>query len=337
MNRKLAFPVVVVLAAITTYFLLYQRPGYFAQEPNLLPVTLPTKDGPGNDLILAAATAMRNSVPFEAVLRHEIHLYGVETQALGKYMQQGQGTDKTRLQLRTSLNGETASLLRVSDGRFVFSRIATPEETQLWRVDLRTMNQNLDSAFINSNDASGAGGGGSNWMLGGLSYLLSRLAHEYAFGEPEADLLGETPVWRIRGVLKHDSFQRMSLMQFGTRPPEGSDPAAILPEHVPTEVELILGRVNEPQLFPYAVRFIRKRAAVTQEENTKSLALDDAEQVIATLEFQSIAMNVELDDAEFTYDPGEEEIEYRDEAYLHALQQRFPDAIRSSSNEPLTR
>lgn len=334
MNRKLTLALVAVCVVVAGYFILSKRSGNSSQNASVTSVALSDDDGPGNALVKQAIINLKNSPPFTAEMSHEVDLYGVQVRAPGRYMQMGQGTDKVRFELKAWIDEELASLLRVSDGRFLYSRIALPGETRLMRVDLEQLNRELDMRIPTSRGGN-PGSLSGNWMFGGLAFLLTRLDHEFSFAEPEPDMLGQVPVWRIKGQWKLSAYRRMVEMQTGAVPADGVLPSQALPEHIPTSVELVVGRDMEPLLFPYQVRFLREKPVDNAVDEVKDFvaSLTGGRHAIATLEFEKVSMNVQLDEAQFIYEPGNEEVEYRSNVYLHAIQTRFPDVNEKVRDE----
>lgn len=324
MNMKLTKGIVLLGLGIAVVVLFLKQGSSLIPARQLTPLTPAIGDGVGNSLVASAAAHLVQSPPFEAELRQESRLYGVALSAPGRYLQQGQGSGKFRLELKTSIDGQVATMLRVSDGRFLYSRIALPESTTLTRLDLDSIDTTLAEHIPRSSGditkSKTTTPTNTPWMFGGLPFLLEELHQDFSFSAPQESQLGETPVWTLAGTWKREAAQRIYLMRTGQSLADDADLREALPEQLPTSVELVLGRGGNLDLFPIQIRFLRDGVSVEH-------ALRPNDNVIASIEFQRVAFNVTLDDVAFNYDAGDEEVEYRTAEYQQTLEARFPHVL----------
>lgn len=315
----------IVLAAGFGAWSLFGKPSQGINDKAIWEIA--DSEGEGNDLVKQAVRAVAEAPAFEADINCVFHVYGTEIHAPGRYYQQGQGTGKVRLYLKASIDGQLASLLRVSDGRFLYSRIDLPDEQRVTRVDMQKVNDEL-SLRLNRPTTLWNG----DLMIGGLAYLLTRLDEDFAFDAPVADSLGDVPIWRLRGVWKAKAIRQMVYMQTG----QGGDlenPFELLPTHVPTQIELICARDTKPNLFPYQIRFLGQPKLELLDTIKETARANEGEfvepdrELIASIEFQRVVLNADLDASLFQYDAGEDEIEYRTEEHVADLKARFPDVV----------
>lgn len=326
MNMKLTKGLLLAGLGIGVVFLAGRYGLPLLADREIPPLPLAEGEGPGNQVVTIAADRLVDSPPFEAELRQESRVFGVGLSAPGRYLQKGQGSGQFRLELKTSFNEQVATMLRVSDGRFLYSRIALPGETTLTRLDLDQIDQTLSERVARTR-AIDLPNASSPWMFGSLPFLLRQLDFDFSFDAPVETQLGETPTWTLRGVWKRDAAERVVLMRTGQSLLDQQDVRELLPEHFPTSVELVLGRGGALDLFPIHIRFLRDRKA-----SDISLRQDE-QSLIASIEFQRVAFNVALDDLAFIYDPGEEEVAYRTGEYQQTLRARFPHTLGSKPGE----
>lgn len=306
----------------------------------------------GNEMLRQAAEQIRSGPSFEADVRHEFELYGIRRTAHGSFLERGKGSGQVRLQLKTTIDDQVATWLRVSDGRFVYSKIDLPDATRITRLDLGEMQRPLQAVWSRHDRAEGQSSSPRPELLAGeaaaqnsatatdelpefatpagfgsVAFLLARLDRDFEFSPPELVEIEKARMFKLVGRWRTESLSKMMVLLTGQPVDDKARAIELLPPHLPTTVEVILGADAPLELFPFQVRFLREEGA----GGGKWFQSARAKQVeLMNLEFQRVQFDVEFDDVLFTYEPGGEEVEYRTGEYREALETRF---LESQSKE----
>jgi hypothetical protein len=259
----------------------------------------------GDELMLHAAREVAALSSLDARLRVQTNLMEQELVGSGSYYQLRSEHDLLlKLELRLQVAQQVSSLLQVSDGRFLWIRRNLPGQNSLSRVDQRRVREALAKGTkLPSTDPSRA------LALGGLGKLLESLAENFEFSAPREDTFSSTAVWVLHGKWRPERLAELV-------PSKRSEIVAgedldwsELPEQLPTQVMVMLGRDAYAPLFPYRIEYQR---------------LDRAGEVtpLVSLDLFDVRTNVSLDPRLFAYKPGDQEVADVTETYLAKLQRR---------------
>ncbi|MFV2069517.1 MAG: hypothetical protein ACC645_21340, partial [Pirellulales bacterium] len=263
-GRRRGRPAGIVCAALIGTLLTSRIP---TAEGQVSPVAIPQSAAtpisvngsrPSEPLLRQAATAVESQPSLRAMLRLKAQILDNELVGSGLYLQQGRGVEMlTRLELRLQTGDEATGLLRINDGRYVWTDRRSGSQRWVTSVDLRRLRE-----------AGQGGEGGVEQsiatdvaapqfeLVGGLTDLLNSLEATFQFGDPQPHRIGKLPVYQLTGTWRPFMLARFL--------PDQADailagqPANLdaLPAHIPTEVVLLLGHDN---LFPYVIDYRRDR------------------------------------------------------------------------------
>lgn len=289
------------------------------------PLTTHHSPSPGQDLVNRAARQLALEPAISAELRYRVDSAGHQLVGSGAYLQLATGEDRLlKLELKMQVGERPASLLEVRGEDFYWvRRDVPPRPPTLGRVNLRQLRSITDPATgvgdINLLPHQG-------WIvLGGLPRLLAALRDNFSFDTPRADELQfisadgasvqKLPIWTVKGRWKPER-----LATFTGKAPDA--PAATLPDQLPDEVELVLGRTEKIlPLFPYRITYWRT-------SNTKADASASPEpqpHELLTLELFNVYQKGDIDRREFQFDAGEQEVLDLTTAYVQRV---GPETIR---------
>lgn len=264
----------------------------------------------GQHLIVRAASMLRQHRRLEANVRQQISLFGQQLSGPGYYAQYGDdkagssaGAIACKLQLKISFGGKVASLEQVCDGRFLYTRYDLPWRNSLTFIDLDRVRKAIQSA-----DQQPPPSPTTNWMAhGGLSHLVEQLDKHFHFSQPRAGKLGKSkiPVWSLQGTWKPEMLAKLlpdqaSAIAAGKKPQLDE-----LPEQIPHNVAVTLGRAEPFELFPYQIIFYRNTG--------------DSRSPILTLQFFSVRHRETMHASEFDYRPNDQELVDQTGAYMKKL------------------
>ncbi|MCA9240286.1 MAG: hypothetical protein KDA37_08810, partial [Planctomycetales bacterium] len=141
-------------------------------------------DSKGQQLVRRAAAAVESPSSASLEMRQNIRLFGHQLVATGRYQQLGSGPERRmRLDMKTSVAGQSASVQQICDGRFLWVRREVGGGSQLGRVDLRRIQQELAQRQHEGATLDAA----TQWVvLGGLPQLIVRLEQNFQFDAPQA-------------------------------------------------------------------------------------------------------------------------------------------------------
>ncbi len=263
------------------------------------PAGTPSAASPaGNELLTRAATTVEHYSTLQGRVRQKVQLFGHQVTGTGTYRQAWvAGRCRYRFDLRMATEPVASHYLAVSDGRFLWLRRQSAEQTLLRRVDLKGTGASHNASHDAESPVALS-------ALGGLPGLLRRFAQLYIFSIQDETRLGreQVPAVVLRGRWRPDMLRRIFLPKLQGRPTK--DDLARLPEPVPHEVEIVLGRDDQLPFFPYRIRCFR--------------TTDAGSTIIMTLEFFELARGDSISPHVFRYDPGNEEVEDATDDYRAA-------------------
>jgi len=278
----------------------------------------------GDHLLLQAASRLEQRGSIVARLRYQCHIDGVQMYGAGSYWQQGRG-DTLRVRFELQAAGQNASLLQISNSRFLWTDRQLPIGRKITRIDLRE----LRAAVVNgSKNLVDARPGEATWSTletaslahcGGLPGLLAAIHQHFSLLPPQAMRLATTPPtasrpvsipvfavvghWRISKLtaLASPSQATKTLMSGSATAERAELPS--LPARLPQEILLLVGQAD---LFPYRIEYRHlETPAVVSGEAPPPYQLSPSP--IVALECSDVAFDVPIDRGMFDYSPGNAE------------------------------
>lgn len=240
-----------------------------------------------------------------AKVRQDVLLFGKRMVGSGSYAQQQAGEQTLlRWEMRWQYGDRSTSWVQTADGEYLWT-YDTSKTPPLSRVDLRRAARLLAE---NRTDTTPLDADARLWSVG-LSRLLRSLKAGFEFRSAEPGRWGhdKRPVWRVIGHWKPVGAAAAPSGAEAGAARAAADPAAALPEHVPTTVVLLLGQND---MFPYRIEYRR-------EEDSDSDAARLGRLLVST-DFHSVNINVEIPADRFTYQPGDQDWADATEAYANA-------------------
>jgi hypothetical protein len=280
-----------------------------------LQVQLPNDQRPtsaGDRLLLQTLAQLERHKSITARLHHQLSLDGRERYGVGTYWQQGSGEDlRVRLELQTS--GQRASLLQVSNGRFLWTDQRLPSGRVVTRIDMRKLRG--DPALV-STEVEELQPGHATWsaiepeaagVCGGLPTLISSLVEHFQFAPPQAMRLSVAPPLAeklttipVFVVVGHWRPEKLAAL-LGEKAVTADSLAGEVPERFPQEVLLAVGQTD---LFPYRIEYHR-----LPEQSQADAAQDKPYELSATpavvMALTDVAFDVPIAAGQFDYAPGD--------------------------------
>lgn len=308
--------VVAVMAAVTAAAAQGTRPLSpvplsAGQSPNAVDRALDTA---GDRLLLQALAQLERRKSVTARIRHQIFLDGRQLYGIGTYWQQGSGED-LRVRLELQIAGEKASLLQVSNSRFLWTDQRLPSGRFVTRIDLRKLR--ADPALVSA-ELEEIQPGHASWsamepesaaICGGLPTLLWSLVEHFTFAPPQAMRLSITPplaaqptsipVFVVVGHWRPEKLAQLWPSAAKGQDSDGAPQIASLPERLPQEVLLLVGQAD---LFPYRIEY-RRAENPPLAGGTAPYELSAQPTVVMAL--SDVVFDVPIAAGQFDYTPGD--------------------------------
>jgi hypothetical protein len=248
--------------------------------------------GQGERLVAASLAALVRQPAIVAELRQSAIVSGRRFVGAGRYVQSGLGEDQ-RFRFESSLAGEaeTFHFLEVADGVAFWSFEKHGDlAPSIHRVDLRSVRRKLEGfgPRIGHGDAVTP-------HLGGVQRVLSRVREWFRFEQPESVLLAAEPAWSVTGRWSPEGLARLVPERLRGPAAEGRLEAADLPQGMPWQVRLVLGKRD---LFPYRIEWL----AVPGPRPAADRRID----LVGLLEFHDVQLGGAVDASAFVYRPAAE-------------------------------
>jgi hypothetical protein len=288
--------------------------------------TMPADDVlPVGDRLLRQAIGRldeRDSV--SARLRHQVALDGQQYYGVGSYWQQGRGDDlQTRLELQIA--GQEASLLQISNGRFLWVDRRLPTGRVVSRIDLRELRADVPVASEEPADATAdwpdearliTPPRTSDFLLisvgGGLRGLLASLGENFSFLPPQAMRLSvspplaaqtmDVPVYAVVGHWKPARLDALlNVAEGGNAPNQNANRPAGVPDRFPQEVLLLFGQAD---LFPYRVEYRRLETPGPVADRASTTIYQLSAHPMVVLELTDVRFDAPIAAGSFDYLPG---------------------------------
>jgi hypothetical protein len=247
-------------------------------------------------LIRQAISALEGHRSIYAKIRQKVNLFDQELFGAGYYMERRTGGKlqfRMELSIQADADQEPSSLLKVFDGRYLWTYRNLGGSESLGRIDIKTVSQDLEESgeFVKLMDLG-------RWPgLGGLPRLLRGLNLAFHFGTIEAEpvrLRNQMPGWKIVGLWRPDQLVKMAPDLKESIEAGNLIDADDLPAHLPNSVVLLL---SQKDLFPYGVEFRRTH------HGSPAAAKADYEGV--TWELLQVELDGPTKPAWFIYNPGD--------------------------------
>lgn len=253
-------------------------------------------------LVRQAISALEGHRSITAGIRQNVNLFDQELFGTGYYMERRTGGKlqfRMELRIQADADQEPSSLLKVFDGRYLWTYRNLGGSESLGRIDAEHVSRGLEESgriaeLVNLGRWPG---------LGGLPRLLRGLNLAFHFGAIEAEpvrLRNQMPGWKIVGFWKPDQLVKMAPNLKESIEAGNVIDADDLPAHLPNSVVLVLGQKDS---FPYAVEFRRVHHG--------SPAADNADHEGVTLELLQVELDGPAKPARFIYNPGD--LDYADQ------------------------
>ena len=277
-------------------------------EADGLPLADLPVDPAGEQLLLTALAKLEQRGSMTARIRHQAHFGNREFFGQGTYRQQGRGENrKVKWLLESQRDGLAATLLQVSDGRYLWTDRRLPSGRRIDRVDLWQLRRKFGTAVPNRQQLAP---GQASWApihpdlstsFGGVAMLLGSLRDCFDFTAPQLFSMGATPVYAVIGRWRPDVLADLMAAETGASENRRSADEVLnsltLPERLPHHVLVLVGRDDA---FPYVVEY-RGRARDLGADLTD--LFQPAELPLARLEFTEVQFDAPIDNREFDYDP----------------------------------
>ncbi len=270
------FPALAVIAAAGTAI---AQPASRSVDPSQQVVARATATealdrlSAGDRLVIQAINQLERRASISARLRHQVFLGGQALYGVGSYWQQGSG-EELKIRLELQIAGQDATLLQVSNSRFLWIDRHLPTGRSVTRFDLRQLRADPALAppgFDNLDP------GKANWSSiqplltahsGGLPSLLAALGKNFSFLPPQTMRLAiespvasqptSVPVFAVVGQWKPEKLAALlskndepTKADQASRKPK-SPKVKSLPDRLPQEVLLLVGQAD---LFPYRIEY----------------------------------------------------------------------------------
>lgn len=304
MKYKLPYLTLVVLALFA--------PKAAAQEPpNASTASTGAPLPTAQQLLTEAQIALGQHASVEAKVRQQTRLLSQELFGSGRYLQQGTGPEiMLRFELRLHVGDQPATMLQIADGRYLWNERQFGTTRTVQQVEVAQVREQLGQHHPALP---------GRWpLLGGLGEMLAGVAASFEFAPVTTGELGDVPIYTLVGQVRVDELNRQAAQTAAD--PENFRPLDPnhLPEQVPHEVLLVLGRDD---LFPYLIDYRRASGAGEGEGSLYSLL---------RIQLFEVRINGPVDLRQFVYKPGSVNVTNQTEAVLQQLRARTGSPITAA-------
>ncbi len=311
---KYNLPILTAVVLLVGLALLANQPPQTPNAPQTPAESTPSGNLPksqattdAQQLVYEAARQLALQPSLEAKIRQRIEMFGHQLAGSGMYWQapaENGGPARLRLDLKLQVGSQVASVQQICDGRYFWSRRDMQGDVQLSRIELERVATELQKKALDPLQLA------RYWMqLGGMPRLLESLAHHVDFEQPQAQTIGgNVPVWVLVGRWKPATLAR--LLGQDPQQPLAADAAAQLPDHLPDQILLVLGRDRVFPLFPYRIEYRRR---VPQAD------MAPAVRPLVTMELFEVRYRPDLVPQLLSYDNVTQPLTNGTEAFLNRL------------------
>jgi hypothetical protein len=294
------------------------------------PIAQPESKAVGDQLIVHTAARLERRASVSARLHHKVVLPGTSSiSGRGSYWQQGMG-DELRVRLELQIAEQEASLLQVSNSRFLWVERRLPIGRTVTRLDLRQLRADAVLAGSHFGDIQP---GNASWTSsqsdliansGGLPSLLSALGESFTFLPPQTMRIAaktetgqQTTSMPFFAIVGHWRMEKLTKLVTLDEEP-GTNPRTV-PSRLPEEVLILIGQAD---LFPYRIEYRKLETPIAANQAGAAIPYQLSANPMVVLEFTDVAFDVSTDTGQFIYTPGDAEWTDRTTAVLERLRQR---------------
>jgi hypothetical protein len=273
----------------------------------------------GNQYATHVLATLERHVSVIARIRHRVHLGNYKLTGSGRYWQQGVGIQrKTRLLLQTQIANQTASLIQVFDGRYLWTDQQLPSGRKVTRLDPASMQAGLTGG---STPITRQGKTTSATTLlsaaasrGSFCGQLADLIQQFDFTDPQSIQLHGVPRVALIGHWKMAQLARV--WPGGIKDPtatirsldQGQTAEELLvrwPSQLPHHVLLLVGPQN---LYPFLIEY---RQAIDAPLASTPAGMQPTQDPLARYEHFKVQFAAQIDDQLF--EMANRDIDWTDE------------------------
>lgn len=309
----------------------------------------------GDRLLVHAVNQLERRESVTARLRHQVALGKSQLYGIGSYWQQGSG-EMLRVRLELQIAGQDASMLQVSNSRFLWIDRKLPSGRRVTRVDLRQLRAD---PVLSASKFEGLPAGQASWSAmqpelvahsGGLPSLLASLGESFVFQPPQAMRLAlspplaseptDIPVFAIVGHWKTEKLwpllpAKCQEARGKSQEPDSQPPGIqALPERLPQEVLLLVGQED---LFPYRIEYRRLETPLTTDGGGVTIPYQLSANPMVVLEMSDVTFDAPIAAGQFDYAPGDVDWDDQTAQVLERVrrehEERFAERTGASQRE----
>lgn len=219
------------------------------------------------EFLLSCAANLRNVPALRTELQIEMNLPGESARLTGEYHQAGQGGRLSRTELRLPTSDGQISILKICDGRFLYTQFETAEKKSLEFVDLQQCTQRRKY------DQQTEPGNPMRWIAeGGLASVLENLAEAFKFEAVEIRKDGGNRIFTMRGTWNQKKLAELFHRSIENNQGQARIDWQQLPIHLPHSVEVEIVEDQSFGLFPHRFELLRFRQNERQQRHSESVA-----------------------------------------------------------------
>jgi hypothetical protein len=212
-------------------------------------------DGKSVQMMSQIAQRLTASQPFCLKLRLSGNLFGTSVSASGNYAQMGQGSHKSRIELKYGSEPNAPTVFQLCDGRFVYNLQTSPmphsakgKKQTFEFVDLHRVRESAGEPETGVTP--------TGWVAtGGISSLFQHLASAFNFGSSEQT---DDSTVVLRGSWDQSSLQTVLFDPLNGESKLGSSiDWEEVPPQLPHAVELVLKQNADFLYFPTKITFLQ--------------------------------------------------------------------------------
>ena len=273
----------------------------------------------GNQFATHVLATLERHVSVIARIRHRVHLGNYKLTGSGRYWQQGVGNQrKTRLLLQTQIANQTASLIQVFNGRYLWTDQQLPSGRKVTRLDPASMQVGLSGGgtpITRQGQATSA-----TTLLsaaasrGSFCGQLADLIRQFDFTDPQSIPLHGAPHVALIGHWKKAELARV--WPGGIKDPTATirsldqertaeELLALWPPQLPHHVLLLVGPQN---LYPYLIEY---RRAIDAPLASTPAGMQPSQDPLARYEQFEVQFAAQIDDRLF--EMASRDIDWTDE------------------------
>jgi len=233
---------------------------------------------------------LRNSTPFKTELRIEIEWSKQRYPISGQYLQPGQGSGQSKLELSLNNASTPVTITKICDGRFLYSHFRQNEKQTLEFIDLARLGRSHQSmGLIEPNNPM-------SWIsTGGMASVFENLAAAFEFAPLASAEVDGRAVCTLEGRWREEHLIDLLRPAVEHKHLTPKIQWSRLPKQIPHSVRLKLANVPEFGWMPQSITFFQSkvpnesRAEVSSEFSNAAFKSDHSVNIgsnpIALIEF----------------------------------------------------